>query len=208
MIKYKNNYSEEMIKNLNDTTQDSITLQEFYKKYGTDYSWDYEETLEEVIENESLNPYNEELQLKIEEAEFKKPLKVGDIIMPKKFISNGKVVDSAHRILVVSIIENDNGKVVYKGYILSSQLHKANKYGGYPNNIYIKNYGTILAGGAKSDKEAFIRVDDVVSFTKDDLDVSGFWKGEVTEEFLKFIKKCRENYLKNPNLNKTVYWEK
>lgn len=167
------------------------SLTEFFEEYGDDYSW--ESTLEEdLIEedwlNEDNNPNSREYNVK-------------DIVM----VNDENI--GPHRILIITKKESKDGNTVYKGFLLSSKVNKANIHSRYENNIYIKNYGTILDRGNKIDKEAIIRIDDVRTFTKDNFSSSGTYKGTVTDEFFDFIRKCAYNLLHNIS-NKNMTWEK
>ena len=169
---------------INDVTP----LREHFEKYGNEYSW--ESTLEEeLLESDWL-----------EESFNPKEFNPKDIVMIK---------DDAgvHRILIVTKIEKKSDNISYGGYLLSSNVKKANKNSKYSNNIYINNYSTILAKGPKINKEAIIKVDNIRTFDKSNLDVSGNYKGTVTDEFFNFILKCASNY-KNNRSNKDIFWEK
>lgn len=168
---------------------DVISLDEFVKIHGDDYGW--EETLEEA-----LYDYEEDERL-YESNDQEKIFNPGDIIMTRNYYSTSshqKRRDDPHRILLITSKEEEGGKIKYSGFLLSSKVEKANKEGKYPNNIYIRDYGTILSAGQKVSMEALIRVDDIVEFTNKDLSNSGTKKGEASKEFIDFVNKCRNNY--------------
>lgn len=175
---------------------DVVSLNEFLDIHKDECSW--EETLEE-----SLYEDNEEEDLSGDQL---KEYEVGDIIMPKTIHSpaSGMEVD-AHRVLLIQSKKGRGDTIYYRGFLLSSKVNRSNKYGGYPNNIYISDYSTILYKGKYMKKEAYIRVDDVVEFTNKDLDASGVYKGTVTNRFFRFVNNCYHNYKKGIS-NKDRYW--
>lgn len=174
----------------------SKSLQEFFDDNDIeDYGWD--ETLEEALSTVA----DEELV-----GDQKKTFQVGDILMTASFDSHGQKIMSPHRILVITAKRLSGDVMEYEGYLLSSKVSKSNKYGKYPNNIYIKDYSTILAKGSPAAKEAFIRVDDLVRFTSKDLSTSGTWKGSISNEFGEFLYKCIRNY-RTGKSNADMYWE-
>lgn len=168
---------------------DVIPLNEFLIHHGAETIW--EETLEEALETELVGAQKEEY-------------KVGDIIMPKSLYSHSsrKRVDP-HKIMLIQSKKEENGIIRYRGFLLSSKVENSNKYGKYPNNIYIEDYATILYKGPRQHKEAFIRVDDIVEFTNKDLSTSGVWKGSVSYSFFRFVNNCYNNYKRGiSNLNR------
>lgn len=179
--------------------EDGIPLGEFFEQNDVDdYIWE-DDTLEDsLISAEDLNEASGD-QLKV--------FNVGDIIMTTRFQSKGRYMDSPHRIMVVTSKKNRDGVVEYSGFLLSSKINKSNKMGGYPNNIYIKNYSSILYSGAPANKEAFIRVDDLVRFTSNDLSTSGSMKGKASREFMNFVQECYNNYRSGVS-NSEIYWDK
>lgn len=174
----------------------SKSLEEFFENNDVeDYGWD--ETLEEA-----LYEAGEEMQ-----GDQLKAFKVGDILMTTSFRSHGREYALPHRILVITARKLSGDVMEYEGYLLSSKINKSNKYSKYQNNIYIKNYSSILAKGAPADKEAFIRVDDLVKFDSRDLSARGTWKGAINDEFREFLYQCVKNY-RSGNSNAEMYWEK
>lgn len=164
----------------------SYTLDEFVEKYGYDYTW--ESTLEEDIAESNFEM--------ISESTATKQYSIGDIL----FIWDKNRKN--HRIVITNT--NNNGR--YEGYLLSSQIQKANiNDPKYPNNIFIEHYNTILKIDNGIDKPAFIRVDDLVRFKQSQLS-SGCYKGTVKPEFLKFLNQCIDNY-KNGIDNSKMIWK-
>ena len=102
----------------------------------------------------------------------------------------GMDIISPHRIFIIEDAVGEVGERVFKGYLLSSQVRKANKNNkNFPNNIYIENYSTILARGAANDKEAFLNLSDLYVIEESKMDTSrgSFWKAHATQEFINFI---------------------
>lgn len=174
----------------NKSTEGS--LEEYYSKYGNTYCW--ESTLEEdLIEEDFFNEGNNPKSKKY---------------FPKDIVMVNDNIMGVHRILIITKKDFSNGKSpIYSGFLLSSQVRKANINSKYQNNIYIKNYSTILDRGAKYDKEAIIRVDDMITFSEDNFSPSGTYKGTVTDEFFNFILNCANNY-KNHKSNKNMIWDR
>lgn len=146
---------------------------------------------------------------KLLESVKKEEIKPGDIIMTRRFYSPsfGGLVNKPHRVLVVTDAVKSNNDIVYNGYVLSSKYNKSNKFlKNRPDKIYIENYGTILERGPKSDVQATIDVNDLVTFTSKDLSNSGFYKGTASQEFIEFIKKAALNAGTGKNSN--VFWTK
>lgn len=166
------------------------TLGEFFKENDReDYLW------YESLDEESKN--NREIQYK-----------VGDIIMPTRYFVDGSYVEnSPHKILVITSKKINDNKIVYQGFLFSSKTHKSNiNNKNYPNNIHIKNYKSISYKGNPLDKESFIRVDKLITFTNEDLDVSGSWKGSATWDFMRFVQDCMNNYRSKKD-NSSIVWE-
>lgn len=170
---------------------DDSSIEDFCYRYGDEYSWIStleEDLLEEDWFNENNTPNSREYNVK-------------DIVMVTLPESG------VHRILIITKIKKKDGEIQYGGFLLSSQINKSNKVSKYTNNIYINNYGTILASGNKIDKEAIIKVDKINYFTKNNFSSSGTYKGTVTDEFFNFIMNCKNNYDKHIS-NKNMSWEK
>ena len=153
----------------------------------TENTWDFEESLEELLF---------EVDGMLEEAistDRRYEIVKGDIIMANNGVSQrefGMDIISPHRIFIIEDAVGVVGERIFKGYLLSSQVRKANKNNkNFPNNIYIENYSTILARGAANDKEAFLNLSDLYVIEESKMDTSrgSFWKGHATQEFINFI---------------------
>ena len=153
----------------------------------TENTWDFEESLEELLF---------EVDGMLEEAistDRQHEIIKGDIIMANNGVSQrelGMDIISPHRIFIIEDAVGKVGERLFKGYLLSSQVRKANKNNkNFPNNIYIENYSTILARGAAKEGEAFLNLSDLYVIEESRMDISrgGFWKGHATQEFIHFI---------------------
>ena len=164
---------------------------------GPDF-WDIEDVCDHYVDLEEANQH----------YEGKVNLKPGDLVMATNFYSPqfGKRVENSPHYIVV-IYENHNGK--YFGYLMSSNIKKANKNNPdkptYYDSVYIDDTSSILYKGHLKSIPGFINVGDLVSFTDDDLNGSWF-KGKVTYEFLDFVRDAARNA--GTGKNKEVYWEK
>ena len=154
-----------------------------------------------------------------EEIILKKNIEEGDIIYVTNFISptTGKKSDLGHRFFIVNKIITQEGKPNrYEGYELQTSdknpKKRANVFNKdkdhYANNIYISNYGSILFRGPKDiDKDFYIDVKNKCWF--DDLGITddGYWKGNTTYEFRRFMQRCIDNANKNDiEANKEMQW--
>lgn len=167
----------------------------------TENTWDLEESLEELV-FESTDIFDE--------AFNKRLIIPGDIIMANNGRSNRpNSIDilSPHRIFVVDTVEEDNGNHLYKGYLISSQQHKANYYNkNFPKNIYISNFGDALERGPKLDKPGFINLSDKYIVDESRLSTdSSLWKGHVSSAFWQFIKRLEEKIKNNEDVSQE-YW--
>lgn len=153
----------------------------------TENTWEAEESLEELLfDCDSM----------LEEAvskSFLAPVRKGDIIMANNGTSNregGMPVLSPHRIFIIEDATGPVGDRIFKGYLMSSQVRKANYYNSaFPNNIYINDYATILSRGAPNHREAFINLSDlyVIEEKLMDRESGSLWKGHAKQEFIDFI---------------------
>lgn len=170
------------------------------------YGWEYNSLYEAIMDN-CYQDYLDEAELVGDQT---KQYEIGDVIYTNTFYSpSSKKQVTGHKILVITSKRDEDGVVHYRGFELSSKVHKSNKYGRYYNNLYIKDYNTILASGGGSPIEAIIRVDDLVKFNSKDLSPTGTLKGRVTDEFLQFVQKAYSNYTSGRSKdNATMYWEK
>lgn len=180
-------------KNVYSDRSSAITLNEYFDKYSNEYGWEStleEDLLEEDWFNEDNNPDT-------------RTYKVGDIVMVNDDVAG------VHRILIINKINQADGELPkYNGYLLSSNMNKANKNNPkFPNNIYISDYATILKKGNPISKPAIIKVDSLIEFDHSSFSSSGTWKGHVTDEFFNFIKTCADNYRSNKS-NAEMFWEK
>jgi hypothetical protein len=153
----------------------------------TENTWDLEENLEELLFD------CEDMLTETVSSSYLRPISKGDIIMAsngKSQRKHGMDVMSPHRIFIVEDATGEYGSRIFKGYLLSSQVRKANYYNDhFPDNIYIDNYSTILAKGPQHDTEAFIKLSDLYVIDEQRMDRShgGFWKGHAKQEFIDFI---------------------
>lgn len=171
-----------------------------------DYGWEYP-SLADAIEDTSYQEYLDESLSGDQVREYE----IGDIIFANQFYSpsSKKVVGSpGHRVLVITSKKDDNGIMNYRGFELSSKVNKSNIHSQYANNLYIKDYSTILAKGTGPSMEAIIRVDDLVKLNSKDLSPTGTYKGQVSNEFLQFVQKAYNNYRSGRSKdNAKMQWE-
>lgn len=171
----------------------------------TENTWDTEESLEELLfDCDSM----------LEEAVGKSylmPIKKGDIIMANNGSSGRErsiPISSPHRIFIVEDATGEVGDRIFKGYLMSSQVRKANYYNkGFPNNIYIEDYATVLSRGAPNHREAFINLSDlyVIEERLMDREGSSLWKGHAKPEFIEFIDQAVEDIKQGKSVTET-YW--
>ena len=171
-----------------------------------DYGWEYP-SLADAIEDTSYQEYLDESLSGDQVREYE----IGDIIFANQFYSpsSKKVVGApGHRVLVITSKKDDNGIMNYRGFELSSKVNKSNINSHYVNNLYIKDYSTILAKGTGPSIEAIIRVDDLVKLNSKDLSPTGTYKGQVSNEFLQFVQKAYNNYRSGRSKdNAKMQWE-
>ena len=170
----------------------------------TENTWDLEESLEELLFDSTTM---------LEEAFSSKVIKKGDIIMANNGRSTrekGMPILSPHRVFIVEDADGQIGSRIFRGYLLSSQVSKANYYNqGFPNNIYIEDYATILARGPENHREAFINLSDLYEIDESlmDFETGGIWKGHATQEFIDFIDKAMADMNSGKSI-KNTYWIK
>ena len=156
----------------------------------TENTWDLEENLEEL-----LFDCDDMLEEAVGAGRLKPVIK-GDIIMANNGVSErerGMPITSPHRIFIIEDATGEVGNRIFKGYLLSSRVHKANYNNkGFPKNIYIKDYATILARGPEHNTEAFINLSDLYTIEERRIDPAngGLWKGHAKQEFIDFIDKA------------------
>lgn len=172
------------------------------------YLWEYEESLEEALS--IISPYDININILCEDHDRERQFVPGDILMVPQWHSQVSGVNSSpHRIIVVTSV-NQGDIIAYTGYLLSSQINKANKNNErFPNNIFINNYDTILNTGRLSgNRPAILKVDELITFSNNDLQDMGTWKGHISDEFANFMETCINNFHRDRNLNRSIYWER
>lgn len=93
---------------------------------GDEYSWDYEESLEDALGITS--PYDLDINILCEDKDNEKKFAIGDILMVPNWSSSVSGRNSRpHRVVVINNTENKDGTTTYSGYVLSSKVEKANK---------------------------------------------------------------------------------
>jgi hypothetical protein len=115
---------------------------------------------------------------------------------------------SSHRIFVIEDADGEVGNRIFRGYLLSSQVHKANYYNDhFPRNIYIRDYSTILARGPGQEREAFINLSDCYTIEESRMNQEhgGLWKGHAKQEFIEFIDKIVSDISQGKSTQET-YW--
>ena len=143
---------------------------------------------------------------------YMQPIKKGDIIMANNGVSErelGLPIQTPHRVFVIEDAVGQVGNRIFKGYLLSSQKGKANYYNKkFPNNIYIKDYSTILARGPHRETEAFINLSDLYTIEERLMDLeASVWKGHATQEFIDFVDKAVKDITEGKSTHET-YWIK
>lgn len=173
----------------------------------TENTWDLEENLEELLFD------SEAMLAEAINKSYLQPIRKGDIIMANNGVSDrelGLPIQTPHRIFVVEDATGEIGSRIFRGYLISSQVRKANYYDKrFPNNIYIKDYSTILARGPQRNDEVFLNLADCYTIDEKlmDRESSGLWKGHATQEFIDFIDKVIRDISEGKSTHKT-YWIK
>lgn len=173
----------------------------------TENTWDLEENLEELLFD------SEAMLAEAMNKSYLQPIKKGDIIMANNGVSDrelGLSIQSPHRIFIIEDAIGEIGSRVFRGYLLSSQVRKANYYNErFPNNIYINDYSTILARGPQRNAEVFLNLADCYTIDERlmDIESGGFWKGHATQEFIDFIDKVIAEIKEGKSAGRT-YWIK
>lgn len=195
----------------------SILPLEEHIKLDVSTGWTFKNLEEELLD------YIPEWAIIREEAKtpgttLKKNIEEGDIIYVTNFISpsTGRKSDG-HRFFIVNKIITQEGKPNrYEGYELQTSeanpRKRANVFNKdkdyYANNIFISNYGSMLFKGPRDiNKELYIDVENKCWF--DDLGITddGYWKGNTTYEFRRFIQQCIDNVNSgNIEANKEMQW--
>lgn len=131
------------------------------------------------------------------------PFEFGDIVMTNE--NQGGI--SIHRIYIVnSLIDPDNGPE-FEGFEMSSNIRKANiNNPRYPQNILIKNYGSILDKGLAPNKDVIIKIDQLFQLDSDSFVERKPLKGRCKELFNKFIRAEVAKYENGLDTSKD-YWD-
>lgn len=150
----------------------------------TENTWECEDSLEELLFDSD--------ELLAEAVGKPVTLTKGDIIMADSGWSSregGMRIQAPHRIYLIERAKGPIGNRTFKGYLLSSKVAKANYFNKrFPHNIYIEDYGTILAAGPVAHKQAFINLGDLYTIKESKLSqTGGLWKGKASQEFIDFI---------------------
>lgn len=196
--------------------KDALPLEE-HIKLESSTGWSFKTLEEELLDY--IPEWAIVREAKVPGKDLKKNIEVGDIIYVTNFISpnTSKKSDLGHRFFIINKIITQEGKPnKYEGYELQTSdenpKRRANVFNKnkdyYANNIYIGDYGSMLFRGPKDiKKDLYINVEDKCWF--DDLGITddGYWKGNTTYEFRKFMQKCIDN-AKNGNIeaNKEMQW--
>lgn len=196
--------------------KDALPLEE-HIKLEVSTGWNFETLTEELLDY--IPEWAIVREAKVPGKTLKKNIEEGDIIYVTNFISptTGKKSDLGHRFFIVNKIITQEGKPNrYEGYELQTSdknpKKRANVFNKdkdhYANNIYISNYGSILFRGPKDiNKDFYIDVKNKCWF--DDLGITddGYWKGNTTYEFRRFMQRCIDNANKNDiEANKEMQW--
>jgi hypothetical protein len=170
----------------------------------TENTWEVEESLEELLFD------CDDLLEETVGASPAKAIRKGDIIMANNGSSareRGMPIESPHRVFIIEDAEGPVGERIFKGYLLSSQIRKANYHNKeFPRNLYIQDYSTILARGPALHKEAFINLSDLYVIEESKMiSDRGMWKGHATQEFISFIDKAIADLQAGKSTEET-YW--
>ena len=171
----------------------------------TENTWEAEESLEELL-FDCDNMLEEAVN-----SSYTVPIRKGDIIMANNGWSEraeGMPILSPHRVFIVEDAVGQIGNRLFRGYLLSSQVRKANYYNeAFPNNIYIDDYASILARGAPNHREAFINLSDLYEIEESlmDRENTSLWKGHAKQEFIEFIERATADIAEGKSV-KNTYW--
>jgi len=169
-----------------------------------DYSWEIEPSLDEL-----LLDYDGMLD-EVYNYNRTGPIVKGDIIMANNGISNranGMSIESPHRVFIIENATGAPGHRIFKGYLLSSRVEKANYNNKkFPNNLYIDNYASIISKGPTYEVASIINLSDLYTIKEEEIDErSTLWKGHATQEFIDFI----DNAISKLNSGQSIanmYW--
>lgn len=185
-----------------DNTINKKTYADLIKDH--DYGWEIEPNLDEL-----LLDYDGMITEVYNYNRFG-PIIKGDIIMANNGVSEratGMDILTPHRVFIIEDATGEPGHRIFKGYLLSSRIEKANYNNKkFPNNIYIDNYASILAKGPCYNTKSFINLSDLYTIKEEEIDEhSSLWKGHATQEFIEFIDDA-VNKIKNGQNAANIYW--
>lgn len=206
-------YEYEFISELNKLEDTSVmTLQEQYRQ-GADI-WEEEFDLIDAVLYTHMVPArmrNNILYTLLESKDSTRNFEVGDVVYVPKYKANGVQQTKGRKLLIITARDEDG---TYTGHPFLTNYPdnpKANKFKSkYPHNLYIRDYATIMQDGPKPNREAFIRVDELDTWTDEDFsqEGSGTWKGHVKPEFFDFVMTGRNNFKSgNHDANSKLFWE-
>ena len=169
-----------------------------------DYGWEIEPNLDEL-----LLDYDGMITEAYNYNRFG-PIVKGDIIMANNGVSEraaGLDILTPHRVFIIEDATGEPGHRIFKGYLISSRIEKANYNNKkFPNNIYINNYASILAKGPRYNTKNLINLSDLYVIKEEEIDEhSSLWKGHATQEFIEFIDST-VNKIKNGQDTSNIYW--
>ncbi len=169
-----------------------------------DYGWEIEPNLDDL-----LLDYDGMLTEVYNYNRFG-PIIKGDIIMANNGVSERAVgldILTPHRVFIIENAIGEPGHRIFKGYLISSRIEKANYNNKkFPNNIYIDNYASIIAKGPCYNTKNLINLSDLYVIKEEEIDEhSSLWKGHATQEFIDFIDDT-VNKIKNGQDTTNIYW--
>lgn len=169
-----------------------------------DYGWEIEPNLDEL-----LLDYDGMIAEAYNYNRFG-PIVKGDIIMANNWVyecTTGIDILTPHRVFIIEDVTGEPGHRIFKSYLISSRVEKANYNNKkFPNNIYINNYASILAKGPRYDTKNLINLSDLYIIKEEEIDEHSFlWKGHATQEFIEFIDST-VNKIKNGQDTANIYW--
>ena len=185
-----------------DSAMNNKTYADLIKDH--DYGWEIEPNLDEL-----LLDYDGMITEAYNYNRFG-PIVKGDIIMANNGVSEraaGLDILTPHRVFIIEDVTGEPGHRIFKGYLISSRIEKANYNNKkFPNNIYIDNYASILAKGPRYNTKNLINLSDLYVIKEEEIDEhSSLWKGHATQEFIEFIDNT-VNKIKNGQDTANIYW--
>ena len=193
-------YDMSLLEHLKDVKAKPIreTVGYEYSEEEEDYSYEEDDPLSESNFSSSLR------------GDQLKRWYPGSVITTNSYSQNSGSSTGKHYVMVVdSVDEGEDDLFKYRGFLISTQTDKANKYNSrYPNNLYIDDVRSIFYGNSRvSSAEVLIRVDDLVEFTSRDIYPEKAYKGKVSNKFWRFVANGSANYHSGKSyLNKNKYW--